>query len=88
MLEEIITNLYDELKKNMLEFESFKKKVNDIEDKNIVFVKFKESLNSYVNTILIDFFIFSDFLYQLIEATNISEVEYIIDDMRGKNGNI
>ncbi|MCB9207568.1 MAG: hypothetical protein H6611_09735 [Ignavibacteriales bacterium] len=75
--------LYEKVRSSMFSYEEVNKLINSIDDKNIVTVKVKERLNEYSNTVLADMLIFSDVLYQLLEAGDNDEMRLLLDGLSG-----
>jgi hypothetical protein len=79
-MEEKIKVLYESLRSQMLAFEQIGKTINEIEDKNIVHVKLKESLKGYSNNILSEMLFFSDYLFRLSEVCDPDDMELILQE--------
>ena len=75
--------LYEKVRSSMLSYEEINKIINSINDTNILSVKVKERLKEYSNTVLADMLIFSDVLYQLLEAVDNDEMSLLLDELSG-----
>lgn len=78
-MKEKIKTLYDKTRSAMMTFEEVNNIINSISDKNFLNTKLKERLKEYSNTCLSDLLIFTDVLYNLLEAGD--EIDLIFNDL-------
>lgn len=71
--------LYYKTRSVMMTFDDVNNIINSISDKSFLNTKLKERLKEYSNTCLSDLFIFTDVLYNLLEAGD--EIDLIFDDL-------